>query len=444
VAILCCAGLLAAGCTSEDPGLVGTGLVDARIDTVLVPVTLEEIDAYSALKVLDAKTPLYRQQVLYVGQQEGTRSVMLVNFDFGDIFTDEYPAELFTEENIKNVFFSLTKLNFYGAFIEEIDDEGDTIQVPTGQPVDLYYVVNELTAPFDSTAFAVHPGTLPSFDPLQLNSDYLEPNSFDEPRLKMYKSDFLDWVAAGQKIGLVVQFTAASEQGLVGFASREMKKFNEIPPVAKGTVPEPNFIVEFQDNTVLNFLFRPYADTATFHEVPLPPADVSEGIHFRTGLRSYPAVHFDQAQVPANAFINRAVLRLTSDPVTSYGPLATLIAAELDTTEFQGPDRVLDVDRLASAYNISSRSGLDPKVETVIEFDVTQAVQRVINDVYEGTSGLVLMAPEGFAGNIIGSSVPADFYYRQFNFYGTGAAVGLRPVLRVTYSHIDELDGGGE
>ncbi len=441
--LLCVLGLLAAGCTSEDPGLVGTGLVDAQIDTVLVPLTVQNIDAASAVKVVDAKVPLHRQQVLYVGQKQGTQSAMLANFDFGNIFTDDYPAELFTEENIKNVFFSLTKLNFYGAFIPTVDDQGDTIQVPTGQPVDLYYVINQLTAPFDSTAYGDYPNPVPSFDPLQLNSDYLEPNSSDEPRLRMFKSDFLAWIAAGQPIGLIVQFTSQSDSGLVGFASRELSRFNEIPAVAVGTVPAPNFIVEFQDNTVLNFLIAPYADTATFHQVPDPPANPVDGILFRTGLRSYPALHFDYADLPVNAYINRAVLRLTNDPATAFGPLQTMIVAELDTLEFQGPVRTVDVSRLDGEYNISARTGLDPTLETIIEFDVTQAVQRVINNVYTGTRGFVLMAPEGFANNIATSSVPADFYYRRFNFFGTGAAPDQVPVLRITYSRIDELDGGG-
>jgi len=56
------------------------------------------------------------QEVLYIGEQGGTRSgAIIANYDFSNIFSEDYPPELFTEENIKNVKFSLTKLEFYSS-----------------------------------------------------------------------------------------------------------------------------------------------------------------------------------------------------------------------------------------------------------------------------------------------------------------------------------------
>lgn len=42
------------------------------------------------------------------------------------------------------------------------------------------------------------------------------------------------------------------------------------------------------------------------------------------------------------------------------------------------------------------------------------------------------------------TTVDPDFYFTQFNFFGTAAPDSLRPHLRITYSGVDELTGGGE
>ena len=111
-ALVLLVALLVGGCTSDEPNLVGTGLVTDRIDSVLVPLGAGDVTRFSSLKVTNPKVLVHQQEVIYVGEQGGTRGgAILANFDFGFEFTEEYPETLFTAENIKNVKYSLKKLS---------------------------------------------------------------------------------------------------------------------------------------------------------------------------------------------------------------------------------------------------------------------------------------------------------------------------------------------
>jgi len=155
VAALLAAILAVNGCTSDPENLVGTPLVEATFDTVLVPLVIENITDYSAIKVTNDAIPVYRQDLLYMGKESGTESSLLANFDFA--FSDStvprdkeaFPDSLFTADNIASVKFSLTKPIFYHA--RSVSDTA------IGQPFDLYYVVRQLEAVFDSTSYADYP-----------------------------------------------------------------------------------------------------------------------------------------------------------------------------------------------------------------------------------------------------------------------------------------------
>ena len=76
----------------------------------------------------------------------------------------------------------------------------------------------------------------------------------------------------------------------------------------------------------------------------------------------------------------------------------------------------------------------------ILEFNVTDYVQRRINNVYTGRRGLAITADEGFFGENFG--VPPDFYFNVFRLFGTSAPDSLRPQMRITYSVVDAVDGG--
>ena len=435
--------LAVAGCTSDEPNVVGTALVTDQIDTVLVPLGVEEITRYSALRVENPDIPVHRQEVLYMGEQAGTRSGSLIaNYDFDIEFTADYPETLFTEENVKSVKFSLTKLKYYSAVLDTFF---------TGQPVDLYYQVQVMEAPFDSTAYENYPVQTPAGVGPFLNNDFDTPNNSSEPLLSFWDTtDLLGWIEGKEKVGIIVTFGAQSDSGLVGFASRELSHFNELDPLAVGTIVAPNFVVEFHDNTILNFLLDPYADTSTFEQVPEPPADVDSGFLLRTGLRSYPALLFDFSGLPPHAFINRALLSVTNDTTVSFGNLGSLSVLEWDLARFGEPFRTMELDELDDSnqyysFHVTGQTSLDPAYNETIQFDVTQAVLRIINQVYTGTRGLILTAGEDFLPEGGSTSVNPDFYYREFRFMGAAAADQTqRPQLKITYSIVNELDREGK
>ena len=104
--------------------------------------------------------------------------------------------------------------------------------------------------------------------------------------------------------------------------------------------------------------------------------------------------------------------------------------------------RLDDLD--AATYRISGMTSLDPTFNEVMQFNVTQAVQRLVNSVYDNDRGLIMTAGEDIFPNYDLSRIDPDFYFTQFNFFGTSAEESLRPRLRITYSGVDELTGGGE
>jgi hypothetical protein len=444
--------LAVTGCTSDEPNLVGTALVTDHMDTVLFALGAEDVLTYSALRVENNPDPTQKydgitvdkQEVLYLGELGGTRSgAIIANFDFSD--SDKFPEDIFNEENIKNVFFSLTKLKYHRAYA----DTGNT--EPTGQPVNLYYHLQELDGPFDPLDYKNYPvPTPPGAGPL-LNDDFDEPIISSEPLLRLVDpKDMLDWIANKEKVGIIVTFGAQSDPGLVGFASSELTHFSQLDPLFEGTVAAPNFVVEFQDVTANNFLVEPYDDTSTFEKVTDAPQFVTDGLLMRTGLRSYPALYFDLSALPPNAFINRAVLSVTNDSDVSFGNLGGIKVLEWDVERFGAPAdtiNVLDLNDPSARYSfiVTGATSLDPTLEETIQFDVTQAILRIINNVYLGTRGFLLTDEETFYPGLSSTGVNPDFYYREFHFKGSADGdQAHRPQLKITYSVVNELNGEGE
>lgn len=450
------AALWLGGCSSDEPNRVGSGLVDPVLTDVLHTVSVTSITDYGIAQVTDAAIPVHRQKVLYMGSQNGVESRILVNYDFSNIFTDKYPESLFTADNIKSVKLSLTKLSHYSGLRRVIAD-GDTTYVPSGQPLDLYYVVQQAGAPLDSTLYVGYPGPAPSLTGPAINSDFLEPNQSIEPLLRLYEQDFLDWLEAGQTVGLSVSLGANSDPGLIGYAARELLLYTELDNVKVGTVVAPNLVIEFEDSTILNFLLKPVADSSTFEQVAALPADraalddPAARMVLRTCLRSYPMFDFDfaTANLPKDALINRAVLRLTNDndseTTPGFGNAESIIVAEIDSTKLAGsPVTMTPTELAAASYLITRQDSLEPASARHLSFDVTAIVQRLVNGVYANPRGILLAPGEDVFSSSDGSSVDPDFYFDEFRFFGPAAADSLRPTLLITYSRHEERMGGAK
>lgn len=426
-----------AGCTSDLPNRVGSGLVDDDLDQSLIQLLADDVTTYRPLTVDDPAVPVHRQQVLYLGAQGGTRSRILANYDFGAIGDATHPAAMFTAANIRAVKLSLTKLSHYGD-LRRVTAGGDTVAL------DLYYEVRQLAAPFDSTLYAGYPGALPPTGATILNQDATVPNQESEPFLRLFESDFLAWVNTGAVVGLAISLGDASDEGLIGYASRELQRYLELDDVTVGTVVAPNFVVEFEDNTIENYLLPPVADTSTFHEVAAAPSNAADGFLLRTCLRSYPAFDFDFSALPDDVLVNRAVLRLTNDRDAAFGNDEAIVVAEIDSLKLAAAGPLPLAELTAASYVITGQTSLDPTLSRHVAFDVTTLVQRLVNDVYAGPRAIVLAAGEDAFPTYDQQAVDPDFYFTEFRFLGTAAADSLRPRLEITYSRRGERLGGAE
>ncbi len=116
----------------------------------------------------------------------------------------------------------------------------------------------------------------------------------------------------------------------------------------------------------------------------------------------------------------------------------TIMVATIDLETLRDPAQ-------RSSFHITGQTSLDPTFHEVIQFDVTQAILRIINEVYTGTRGFVLVGGENFVPEGIFTSVNPDFYYREFHFLGTSALDPVhRPQLKFTYSIVNDIDPEGE
>jgi hypothetical protein len=450
-------GLLVAGCTSDPANPLGAGLIDNQIDSTLLEIDVVNIDNFAGLRVDNANVKVPAQQALYAGSEGGNRASFVVNFDFSDIFSDDFPAELFQADSIKSVKFSLTKLLPY---VSRRDSAGvspttglDTIyRVPTGQPLNLYFFVHELQAPFDPLAFEDYPTATPPFSGPVIIQNFETPNTSSEPTFTLYEDDFLRWVASSAKVGMIVQLSDLSDPGLVGFASGDLKTYSQVPDVAVGTVVGPNIIVEFEDRLV-NKLVPPAEDTTVFEQVAPAPADLAAaagGFVLRTGLRSYPAIRFSTANLPVNALVNRAVLSVANDTSLSFGPAFSVMVSEIVAGTMDDPSGRMDASAILDAsrvFPLSLNPNLRANQDVVIEFDVTTGVRRMINQVNDDVRGFLLSGIERRGTILQGEPAPdptlPDFYFRQMNFLGLSDP-DHRPQLKVWYSVVNELAGGGQ
>ncbi len=433
--VLGAALLLMVGCSSDDPSLVGSGLVETHLDTQLDTLLATAVIQFQPVAVDDPDVPFDKQELLYMGSQGGTSSALLVNFDFSDVFTDSFPESAWTSDNIDWVKLQIIMPEFYSSLGGLEDTEETEKGLSKG------YEVFMLDAPFDSTAF---PGPLPAFDNTDLNINP-EITEAGEVNIDISLPFFLAWVQNGGQQGLLIREAEGSDQGLVGFASRDNLHMNsQFGDLGENTTVGPALRVQFaaQDSIIS---LASAADISSFHQVADVPGDIADGFAVQGCLRNYPVLRFDVSSLPQNVAINRAVLHVTNDTTTSFGNLSSLVVSEFNLDYLPDPGDTLTLEDLDLAtYTISGMTSLDPTYNDVMQFNVTQAIQRLVNSVYEGEKAFIMTLGEDAFPVYDLSTVDPDFYFNRFNFFGSAAADSLRPQLRITYSGVDELTEGGE
>jgi hypothetical protein len=429
--------VLAVGCSSDETSLVGTGLVDAGIDNELETMLAVDIIQYGARDLIDPDVPLDDQELLYLGSQAGNSSAILVNFDFSNVYTDSFPDTMFTTDKIKFVRFQMFQPTFYKKPGPDDGKDGEALKAS-----DKALVLHALDAPFDSLAF---PGEIPPYDDdINYNTD---PDELYNGLVSfpINEVEFLNWVQSQEMRGFVLLEGLGSEDGLVGFGSRDNKHVaSQFDDQAVGTTLGCVLLVEFEE-TDERISIPSAADISTFHELAQPPADPAEGFMVRGCLRNVPIMRFSLDGLPENVAINRAVLQVVNDTTTSFGNLESLVVSEFNMDFFGAEGDTLDLEELDLAtFTIAGMTSLDPLNNDVMQFNVTQAIQRIVNGVYDGERAFIMTMGEDQFSRYDLSTVDPDFYFTQFNFFGSAAADSLRPQLRITYSGVDELIGGGQ
>jgi hypothetical protein len=402
-------GLMLAGCSDEQYGslVCPSGAIDSLV--IFPRLEFKQVTVMSAGDGIE--TGMAATESLYLGSDGQTRSEILVNFDFTN-FDPDQPDSLFTVENIRNVYLSLTRLNPYTQGFEW--SEGDTAS--NSEAIGIAYQVLQLESPFDPAAFTTPPGPVLPRGSSLLNLDFQEVNDADEPRIRLYPEDIVAWIESRATVGLVIAAGTGSDAGLVGFGSRELTHFNEVPPLNSGTIVAPNLIVQFQDRSIPSALIPPAQDTSTFEQIAaLPPATAV----IRTGIRSYPVFTFDMSSIPEGACVINMdfTLNFTAEP-------------DVPWAEDPGYFSYVDTTRI------------DPSVWTAGAIDdesLRTTLTRLNPGSYDSNYGkLPVVMPVifhpvdptlGFWPS--GSRFRSDIYFSQATFFGPGASAELRPRLTI-------------
>ena len=434
VAVLAAAVL--AGCTSDDVGPVGTGLpIDMELNPTVTDLVID-VDGYDGLVVTDDESPFDQNEVLYLGGRPDRASSILARYDFSSLMdsvlvrNEGEPIDL-TLATIEDVTLRLFLMNSYS----ETGEKG-------GSPdkAAKHYRIYSLTDTLDAS---LYPGPEPAFDEESPLADSDE--TTDAVFIKLPKTDLLDWVENGQT-GLIIRDEGSPSDDLVGYASMELTHYLEIALENENTLVGPTITVEFAPELdIVPVTFRPTQDTCTLHGVADSSPDAGDGIVVRTYARRYPRFSFDLDFPDDDRMINRAVLRVAVDTLSSYGPLASLVLAAVPTDLVAGRDSLTVQEIEASAellagLNSVDVNNLDDATSPWLGFDITSIVQRQANGLLddEPFSFLLTSGEDFFSG--YSSSWDPDFYLTLMSFYGADD-VDHRPYLEITYT---VFTGGGK
>lgn len=429
---------LIAGCVSEDPNLMGALLPGTSFDSLLVPLRSEQVTAFGNLEIADV---LYDEnQVLYLGRQGSESSAILARYDFA-AFLDTVQAEV-VAGNIKQFNLLLYMVNYYN----------NILRAPDSTKVSKVYIVEELAALLDPSLYpgesqATMVGHLnTSLDTLDAKSPLIIP--LNPTKL------VTDWVVNpdGHNGIKISEFESVPvDAGLLGFASNEFRFAGsqierEDDNTVVGVVLQIEFNEAFPEAPFPYFArLSPVVDVGTWDAIDPVPEDVNEGLVLRTHLRSYPYLSFEVTDLPANVLINRAVIGVYNDTTSSYGPLEAIVVSEIDSSFVANLSESLTLDKLEDAVKVlGGQSSVDPTLAGRLEFNVTGSLQRLVNGVLtEPVRYLFTAAEDFFSGYDVFGSPDPDFVLVRYSFFGAGAAEDRRPYLKIYYTRLDEMTGGG-
>lgn len=450
-----------AGCTSEDPNLVGVGLGEVSIDESMLVFAAESLPSIGIFDIIEPAWPYEGSDVLYLGGTDrGDRSSILANYDFSvfDHPDSSYLLPFITVANVDSVeilLYMLTWYEPYRGFEAPAPGEDYPYLFKPWPGARKYYEVRALHEPFNVQAF---PGPPPApvggiLDMLNLSMD-LAPNR-GTIRLPCQRAHFIDAIQERRHIGIKIRDGLGpggetGDPGVLGFASKEMRYAGStLPTLGAQTVLGPALRLRLRTRPpqwVAGrewLVIEPSADVSTWHELEEPYTDPDDGIMVRTHLRSYPVLSFDLSGLPANIRINRANLVVVNDTTRSMGRQSILTCSEIPRS-FVPPGRTtIDLADLEPVVSLLFGNGnWDPEhlTEHVLSFNVTSTLQRYVNDAQDGEQGFLLAAGEYIFPGWRSTPKP-DFWFTKWVFHGSSAAPELRPRLEISYTRLDELTG---
>jgi hypothetical protein len=443
------AGLSAGGgCSSDTANPVGAGLGTTGVDSLMQELVVDDLVHLGQLRVENPADPLDEADVLYVGERASDASSILLNFDFSVYDHPDSAAvdSLLTSDNVESVKLKLIALEWYnprhGA--PDTSDVNEELQPYPG--LNKVLDVHVLEAPFDTL---VYPAPEPAREAALLGSydeDFL---ISDDLIIDLPVERVVSWIRERARVGLIVREAAGSDAGLLGLASKEMSFAGSTLSTesqAAGTTVGPALLLELAETPdhwegATNAVLEAAADVSTWHQLDTTPVDPADGIEVRGHLRSYPVVRFDLTAVPRNVRVNLAEIVLHVDTASTHGPANNLTVSEFPRDE--APDgertRVILTD-LRDAVDLVSGGAVQPEhiSDHTLRLNVTNSLQRWVNDVQEEDVGFLIALGETFFPGYVSSPGPS-FWALKWRFFGTEADPDLRPRLQILYTRVDEL-----
>jgi len=447
------------GCTSDDSNIVGVDLGTVELDTLMREIVVENLVHLGQLEVYDPSEPLDAANVLYLGEEYGDASSILVNYDFSIL---EHPdsmavAEALTADNVTKVELRVITLQWYapnhGAGVDEDEDGEDDVEedeeLRDYDGAFKVFDVHLLDAPFDTLSV---PREEPSFDPTPVSVAVEIPDPElrlrgGELSIELDKDMVMQWVTDRAQVGLIIREGVGSEPGLQGFASKEMTfGGSTLPTLSATTTLGVGLRIRFENSPDTRdwYIQEAEADASTWHQVTESPLDAAQGIEVRGHLRSYPVLNFDPGVMPEGIRINLAQLVLHADPSQTYGPDNYLTISEFPLSMAPDGTRTsVILDDIEGAAELIGGGTVKPEhaSDHVVRLNVTTALQRYINELQDESLGFLISRGEGFFSGFVASPGPG-FWASRWSFYGTDADPDLRPRLEIVYTRVDNLSDG--
>jgi len=353
---------------------------------------------------------------VYLGDDGETRSSILVNFYF------EYEHFFFLNDpdTIASAHLSLRRLLPYS------EAGADTsVTAPPG----LKFVVRQLSSPLNPRDYLQPPGPEPVADESILNLDFDELNTQDQARLPLEPTSIPEWASVNKTTGLVISTAMGSDPVLVGFASRELTHFQELPPLQVGDPIGPTIIIQIKGRGD-PILIPPVFDTSTFERIGTVPPGIPL---VPSGIQSIPVLAFDLPELPDGTCLTEVELRLS--PMT-LSPLwaerdQDLAVSTLDSTKSDWSSGLIVDWALHPDYQFSLITD-QPFLVGSIPVSAWNGAFIPLPEVLH----LMCSYPDRERDrNRIESG---EMYFTQSTFHGPTAAEDLRPKLMLIYGKTGE------